>query len=342
MAYDILTEATLPEVLLHKAPDGSYMAAIDVLKQKIPLIQEGYWEPANDDTSHEFMRTVSEPQGAAIRIGEGAPWEKGSDVPVKEPLMMMGSNLKILTTVLEKAPDPIQYRRNEEQRTVRGMTKTFAKYVFGKGGYGNSATDPRSIMGLSNRPEYKALDTADSRGVKNVFSAGGSGSGTLASIWLAKHGPDGLSFLYPKTASMLLREKDMGISMVPDAKGNPLWYAITNWMWQFGIKTGDTGNVKRLCNWAASGVGSFFNNSSNPAAGEELLIDAINAFPGGDTEGVVIYAGQQMYSQFQKRLNSKGNLYFNVRDVWGTPRLAFDEIPIIRLDTIAADESTIS
>lgn len=341
MAYDILTEATLPEILLHEAPDGSYMAAIDVLKQSIPLIQEGYWERANDDTSHEFMRTVSEPQGTAIRLGEGAPWEKGSDAPVKEPLMMFGSNLKLLTDVLKKAPDPIQYRRNEEQRTVRGMTKTFAKYAFGKGGYGDSAADPKSIMGLTNRPEYKALDSADSRGLKNVFSAGGSGS-SLASIWLVKWGPDGLSFLYPKTASMLLNEEDKGISMVPDANGYPLWYAITHWDWQFGLKVGDPGNIKRVCNWAASGTGSFFNNSTNPAAGEELLIDAINDFPGGDTEGVVIYAGKQMYTQFQKRLNSKGNLYFNVGDVWGKPRLQFNDIPIVRLDTLTADESTVS
>ena len=327
MANDIMSEATLPEILLHKAPDGSYMSAIDVLKQPIPLIEEGYWEPANDDTSHEFMRTVSEPQGTAVRIGEGAPWEKGSDVPVKEPLMMMGSNLKILTDVLKKSPDPIQYRRDQERRTVRGMTKTFSKYTFGKGGYGDSAADPKSIMGLTNRPEYRALDTADSRGVKNVFSAGGSVGGALASIWLVKRGPDGLSFLYPKTASMLLNEEDKGISMVPDANGAPLWYAITHWDWQFGLKIGDPGNVKRLCNWTASGAGSFFNNTANAAAGEELLIDAINSFPGGDIDNVTIYVGQQMYGQFQKRLNSKGNLYFNTRDVWGKPRLAFDELP---------------
>ena len=335
MAYDILAEATLADVLRNKAPDGSYMSAIDVLSEKIPLIEEGYWVQGNDDSSHEFMRTTSEPVGSVIALGQGAGWEKSSEVPVKEQIMRLGSNLKLETKTLEKSPAPVRYRRDREKATVRGLTKTFAKVAFTKGGYGDMAADPLQVNGLGAR--YGKL------AAKSVVSMGGSGS-NLASIWVLKWGPDGLFFIHPKTAEKTLVEKNMtvgGPQMIADASGNPLWYEITNWEWQFGIGVGDSRNVKRLCNIAPSGNYSFFEDTDK-ALGEKKLIDLLESFPLGSNEGLVIYTGADMIAQMKKRLNDKSNLYFTTESVWGRPMLNFYGVPIIRMDTLTADESTIS
>jgi len=49
-----------------------------------------------------------------------------------------------------------------------------------------------------------------------------------------------------------------------------------------------------------------------------------------------------MMAQFRKRLNDKGNLYVTMDTVWGRPMLHFMGVPIIRVDTLTADETTIS
>ena len=84
MAFDIATEYTLPEVLRSKAPDGSHMVAIDVLSQPLPLMEEGYWVQANDETSHQFLRMTSEPVGSMVGYNEGAAFEAATTVPVTE------------------------------------------------------------------------------------------------------------------------------------------------------------------------------------------------------------------------------------------------------------------
>ena len=333
---DILKEATLPEVLRTKAPDGSYMSAIDVLSERIPLLEEGYWLQANDDSSHEFLRWTSEPVGSPVRLGEGAAWEKAAQVPVKEQLMNLGSNMKLDIKVLAKAPDPVRYRRDMEKVTVRGMTKTFAKTIFSKGGLGDMSTDVRSINGLGVRYGKIAANS--------VYSLGGNSAGSMGSIWIVKWGPDGLHFLYPKTASKALVEKNMTEAQpmcINDANGNPVYYEVTNWDWQFGLAIGDPRNVKRIGNIAASGDKSFWNDSTDKALGENALIDALEDMP-SDLSGCVIYAGKNIVAQMRKRLNSKSNLFFNVRDVWGRPMLAFDEVPIVRMDTLTNDEAVLS
>ena len=338
--YDIAKEATLPEILRTKAPDGSYMGAIDVLSAGMPLLEEGYWIQANDDTSHEFLRTTSEPNGAPVRYGEGGPWEMGTQVPVKEQLMRLETNLKIDTRILKKAPDPVRYRRDKEAQTVRGLVKTFHNIAFSKTmllqgvstQMGNAKVDPKQVDGLGVR--YGAL------AANSVVSLGGSGA-TLSSLWIVKNGPEGLFYLYPKSEGRAFSEEDNGEIPTYDANGNPFKVLWTNWSWEFGFGIGDPRNVKRLCNISTSGAGSFFDDTDKEK-GEKALIDLIEALPGGDTTGVTIYAGGPMIAQMRKRLNSKSNLYFNTQDVWGRKMLTFMEVPIVRLDVLGADESTIS
>jgi len=334
MAFALNTAYTLPEIMRTRAPDGSHMAAVDVLSEKMPLIEEGYWERANGDTTHEIVQMTSEPTGTLVRYNEGTPTSAATTKTVVENLARLEDRLQIDVRILEKAPDPVAYRMEREKAHFRGLVKTFHNIMFTKNGYGDMGTDLKGINGLGKR--YGAL------AANSVVTNGATTGATHSSIWMIKWGVNGAYNIYPKTMDRMMRQTDMKVQPAFDASGYRYEVVMTKFEWEFGLGIADPRAVKRLCNIAASGNNSFWEDGTNAAKGENNLIDLIETFPMGDTSGVVIYCGPTMMAQFRKRLNSKGNLYFNTEDVWGRPQLTFQGIPIVRVDTLTAGESQIS
>ena len=339
MAFAINQAYTLPEIMRSKAPDGSAMHVIDVLSQSVPMVEEGYWERANGDTTHEMLRAVTEPTGTLVRYNEGTPNSVATTVPISEPLCRIEDRLQIDTRILEKAPDPVGYRREREAMHSRGLIKTFHNVVFSKtsGGvvYGDRGADLKSIDGLGKR--YGAVAAG------SVKSLGGAVASSMGSIWIVKHGPNGVMFTYPKTMNRTLTVQDMREQPAYDASGNRYEVVMTKMAWEFGLAVADPRAVKRLCNITFNNSANDFGGVNNASAvGEEALIDLIEGLPMGDTSGTAIYVGASMMAAFRKRINSKSNLFFTMESVWGRNQLTFQGIPIIRVDALAADESTIS
>lgn len=339
MAFTIATAHTLPEALRHKAPDGSYMWAYDALaKNKYPMIEEMYWEQANDDLAHEFLRNVSKPTGTLVRMEEGAPYEISIDRAVREQICRIEGNMRVDVRALEKAASPSQFYREKEERFLQGMTKTVHETIFSKNGRGNMGLNPKDINGLGVR--YN--DAANMDNVTTMASYSGASITDSSSAWLIKHGVDGFFGIFPKNASRAIQVNEKGENKQTDANGYPFWAVETNFAWEFGIGVMDDDCVQRLAGIKASGDGSFFeiaSGNATTALGERKLIDMIENLPGGNTDQCAFYVGPQLMGQFRKRLNEKGNMFFTMETVWGRPMLHFMEIPIIRVDTLAALET---
>jgi hypothetical protein len=344
LGFDIATEYTLPEILRTKAPDGSHMSAIDTLSGKYPLIEEGYWLPANDDTSHEYLRTTQEPTGNLVRLNEGAAFEAAGTTPVREFLARMESNLRIDVRALQKAADPVKFRKEREAAHVRGMIKQFAKIIFSvrdaSAGpfFGDMDIDPKSINGLGKR--YGKI----SGGLGNVLSCAGASADVQSSIWLIKWGPDGVFFVHPKTVSNTIQVNDLREQVVYDSSGRPYRAVLTNFAFEFGMGVADHRAVQRYANiaTAAGATTGSFDNDTDKEKGEKALIDLIENLPSGDTTNCAFYAGPKVMAAMRKRLNSKANLYFNMQDVWGRKQLTFMDVPFLRLDALNAVEAIVS
>ena len=345
--FDIATEYTLPDVLRHKAPNGDYMPAIDVLSGKWPMMEEGYWVQANDNTSHEYVRMAYEPTGSLVRYNEGTAFESAATTVVREQLARLESMLRIDTRILKKAPDPVKYRRDMEAAHLRGMIKQWTKIVFGvrdtSSGpyYGDSGLDQKSIDGLENR--YKNLTTSASL-VDNVRSLGGSTSDVQSSIWLIKWGPNGLFFAYPADVGNTLTSRDLKEQVVYDTNTVPRPYTavLTNFAFEFGIGVGDERAVQRLANVATAQTVGSFGRDTDVTQGENAMIDMIERLPGGDPSGCVFYVGPPVMADVRKRLNSKSNMYFTTESVWGRPQITFMGVPVVRCDALQPNEKVVS
>lgn len=344
MAFTIDTAHTLPEALRHKAPNGDYMWAYDALaKNKYPMIEEMYWEQANDDSAHEFLRNMSKPTGTLVRLEEGAPFEVSIDRAVREQICRIEGNMRMDIRALQKSPSPSQFYREKEERYLQGMVKTVHETIFAKNSRGNQGLNPKDINGLGTR--YNTAVLTSDTGTSNVRSMAAFSGGALSnrsSAWLIKHGPDGLFGIYPKTSSRTIEVNELGEQVVYDPAGNPFRAVMTNFAWEFGLGVMDDACVQRLAGIAGSGDGSFFeitSGNATTAMGERALIDMIERMPGGNTDGAAFYVGPQLMGQFRKRLNEKGNMFFTMETVWGRPMLHFMEVPIIRVDTLSALEA---
>lgn len=336
MSFTINEAYTLPDVLRTRAPNGKHMSAVDVLSGSYPLVEEMYHVEGNDVTSHEFLRTLSEPSGSLVRLNEGAAFSAANVIPVREQLARLEANAQVDERVLEKAPDPIRYRREREAMHFRGLIKQYHNIVF----KGNSGSDEKSIDGLETR--YNAVDATAGSVTGNVQSNGATTGTANSSIWLVKHGPNEFFGIYPYGSAAGIKEEDWGRETAYDANGYPFKVYRTHWSWEFGIGVADERCVQRLCNIAPSGNHSFFEDGTTVQKGERALIDMIERLPGGNIDNCALYCGPQIMAQVRKRLNDKSNLYFTVEDVWGRKMLAFMGIPLIRVDTLTATESVVT
>jgi hypothetical protein len=309
------------------------------------MIEEGFWAQANDDTSHEFARMAHEPTGALVRLNEGTPFEAAGTTVVREQMARLESMLRMDVRVLEKSPDPVRYRRDMEAAHVRGMIKQWHKIVFASRdaaagtAYGDMDADPKSINGLRKR---LAKLTSATSPFDNVRSLGGSTANEQSSIYLVKHGPEGLFFFYPRTASRTLQVNDLREQIVYDASSNPYRAVMTQFAWEFGMGIADPRSVQRLANIATAQTAGSFGDDTDKEQGEKALIDMIERLPGGDTTNCAFYAGPEMMAAMRKRLNSKANMFFTEETVWGRPMLAFMGVPFIRVDNLKANEAVVS
>ena len=335
--FDISTVPTLADVINHNSPAGGVKDIQDVLEyRKRPLVEEGYWVRASDNTSHEMLINSTRPDATAVRYNMGAPFVNPTQTPKKEQLMRLETNFKIDVRILEKSNDPVKYFRQKKKQAFEGMIDTFAKIALSQGGLGDSSTNELHIDGLIKR--RSALG-------ENCKGLGATGSGTLGSILVVKWGEEGVFFLHPKDGARTITEKDVTAGgkeiTVYDASGNPYQVLMTNWAWEFGIGVADETCLQRVCNIAATGANSFFDDSTSPFKGEDALSDALSRLPGGNTDNTAIYVGPTMYSQMMKRVR-RGTSPITLSDMWGRQMLSFYGVPVLRDDFYAFTESTIS
>lgn len=337
---DLSKVYTLPEILRATAPDGSYMPFIDILSGRYPMLEEAVWEQANDNSSHEFLQLASEPTGAPVRYNEGGPLEAVVTTPLREELMRIETNMQVDTRILRKSPNPAQYVRDRQAQYVKGLIKTMHKHAFSVGetagamNYGNKDADPKAINGLRKR--YNSLSL-----VGNISNLGGATANAQSSMWLIKWGKQGVFFIHPNNAEQTITVDYKGEVPKYDASGNPYSVEWWNFAFEMGLGVADDRCVQRLCNINASGNGSFYEDAV-ATKGERLLIDMIERLPGGETDGCVLYAGPSVMPQIRKRINEKSNMYFNEQTIWGRKMLAFQDIPIVRVDALNALEPIVT
>lgn len=323
------TGAQLTLVELAKRTNNMNLLTIaEVLSRKNAILNDMFWVEANQLTSHKITQRQSLPSGTWRKINKGVAAEASQTKQIVEPIGMLESYSKVDAALVRLAPNPQQFRSDEDMAFVEGLGQTMATALF----YGDLDANPEQFDGLSSR--YGAL--ADSP----VFGAGGAGS-DLASVWVIKWGEaaDGTHAIYPRNSrTMGIQVTDLGEDTVQDADGNEYQAFRTHFLWNAGLCIRDDRSIARIANIESAGTTNNFLDTSNLT--EDILIAALNQFV--DLGNTVIYANRTMKTQMDIRAKDKTNVNYFIDSVFGMPTVHFQGIPIRLCEALLITEDAVA
>ena len=314
-------QLTLVE-LAKRTNNKELLTIAEVLNEDNELLQDAVWVEANDITSHVYTRRTSLPTGSWRKINEGVTEESSSTNQVREPIGILEAFSKVDCVLVDNAPNPQQFRSSEDMSFVEGLGQNLVEKYF----YGNLATDPEQINGLSIRAAYNATTDA------NVWDAGGTG-GDTTSVWIIQHGANRVHMVYPRgSKSMGITRTDLGKQIAYDTSYNPFMAYWSNFVANIGIVIRDDRNIQRIVNIEDGGTTNIFD--------EDLLIKALNHMPARGA-GAVIYMNETIMSQMDIRAKDKTNVNWQPGEAFGAPVTLFKGHPVKKVDQLVITETAI-
>lgn len=308
--------------LAKRTNNGNLLLIAEVLTEKNAMLKDAMWVQANQLTSHKITRRQSLPSGTWRQLNGGVPTEVSHTVQVVEPIGMLESYSKVDVVLANLAPNPSQFRSDEDMAFVEGMSQTLTDALV----YGAITSNPDSFDGFATR--YNLLADA------NVYDGGGATN--LTSIYVVKWGErgDGCHVIYPRASqSMGINVDDLGEDTVEDASGNEYQAFRTHFQVFSGLCVRDDrafariANVDSAADWETSGV-------------DDIIIEALNNF--WDLGNTAIYVNRAIMTQMDIQAKDKTNVYYQPGEVWGHPTTMFRGIPVRLTDAIINAEAAVA
>lgn len=292
--------------------------------QKNAMFKDAPWDQANSYFADKSVKWDELPGVTHRLIGNGIDRTAGVTKPIEEKITLIESMSVTDKKLAEVANDKAKFRNGECDMHLEAIARQGAADVI----YGDTSTDPANIDGLHTRYQDTSLD--------NVWSAGGSGSEELTSLWLIEWDvQSGVCFIYPKDSMAGISHEDLGDGLFPGLNGKDMMGYGDYFQLHFGLRIKLDEAVQRVCNIETSGTSNTLDYLD--------IIDAKNQLPNlGEDGNAVIYVNRTLKSQFDKEAIDKNNAFYTSKDLWGAPVTMFQNMQVRLMEAILDTESTIS
>lgn len=321
---------TLGELTRMTNPDGTLATVAPLLMEKNPILQHIRWAGCNDGAGHITTVETSLPEAYLRTYNEVVPDSKGANVQVRDTTALIEQWSRADADLAALSGDIPGFRARQLAKHVAAASNEAARLLF----YGNALINRKECTGISIR--FSDVGAGNSR---NLIDAGGTG-GDNTSIWLIKHGPDGLLGITPRGASAGLSTRDFGLQAAENhggATGNIAVYK-EQLKWHMGYTVPDRRNIARVASIDISDLRSA--SGTNPDL-IELMIEAVHALE--STDGISIYANRTIMAHLdkQRRLDVKAGGMLGYVDVDGKNVPAFRGHPMYTCDAIINTEAAV-
>lgn len=306
--------------------NGVILPIAEVLSKDNEILADIPFAEANEIFGHRLNRRGSKPTGSYRKLNSGVATEKSNTVPDYEGIAFLEAWSQLDAALVEGAPDPVAYRRTEDEAFIEGMRDTFASTLI----YGSTNTTPEKMDGLAQR--ITTLSSTSVNGVANVIGASGTGS-DVTSIWIVQWGPRRVYMAYPKGSMAGLDFEDFGKQPITDSDGNLYTAYRSHFMWKSGLVVEDDRCIQRIANIESAGSSNIFD--------EDDLITALNRLPFGG-RGAVIYANRTIKTQMDINAKDKSNVNYTSGEIFGMPVTNFRGVPVRQVDAILDTETALS
>ena len=321
-------------------PDGSVAAVVEILNQTNEVLQDIVFKEGNLETGERTTIRSGIPEGTWRRLYGGVQPTKTRRVQVDEHCGMLEAYNEVDKALADLNGNTNAFRLSEAVGQIEGMNQQMSRQLFH-----GSKLDPERFEGLSSR--YSSLSAANG---DNIIDAGGTGADNR-SIWLIVWGPMTCMGIIPKGSQAGLQVNDKGQVTIEDVdgRGGRMEAYRMHFKWDVGLCVKDWRYVVRIANIDISDLKA---NNASAANLPERMFQAVDLIPnismGMGGEGMMagtmaFYMSRDVRTALRQQLaRTLGNSTLEVKDVGGVRTTMWQDIPLRRVDSLAADEARIT
>lgn len=320
-------------------PDGKIAAVVEVMNHYNEILDDITFIEGNLATGHKVTLRASLPTPSWRLLNEGVTRTKSTTKQITETCGMLEAYSEIDKDLAMLNGNTAAFRFSEDLAHIEAMNQEFAYTLI----YGDTSVDPEKFVGLA--PRYFA--TSGQTTSDNVINGGGEGSDNT-SIWLVGWSPNTVSGIFPKGSKAGLQVNDLGEQTVYDSNLKPFQAYRTHFQWKCGIQVKDWRYVVRICNIDISDLETAGDASDTSANLLKYMSQALDKIPSNGAVRRVFYCNNRVRAMLRVKLFNKSNTYITLSD-WQSPisgfnrpTLAFQGVPIRRIDEIAVNEDLVS
>jgi len=321
---------TLLDVTNAMDPDGAISVVAEVLNETNEILDDMVWIEGNLPTGHQTTVRTGLPQATWRKLYQGVQPGKSTRVKVTESTAMLEAYAEIDKALADLNGNAAAFRAQEDRAYIEGMSQQMADGLF----LNNETTHPERFTGLNARFNDLSAENAD-----NIISGGGSGSDN-ASIWLIGWGPNSCHGIYPKGSKAGLSQTDKGQVTKENSDGSMYEVYRTHYKWDCGIALRDWRYVVRIANIDRSALTADASSGANLP---DLMFEATERVPSLSGARFAFYMDRTVRTKLRQQVAAGvANSTLTTDMVGGKRIMAFDEIPVKRVDALFTDEATVS
>lgn len=312
-------------------PNGSTAQIAEMLNLTNEMLDDIPWVEGNLPTGHQTTARTGLPHGTWRKLYGGVQPTKSRTAQVTESCGMLESYAEVDKKLAELNGNTAAFRLSEDKPHIEGMSQDLQTALI----YGNEATAPEQITGLS--PRYN--DQAAGNGENLLFSTTKTtvpDSTDNSSIWLVGWSPETIFGIFPKGSKAGITMEDKGQVTIEniDGSGGRMEAYRTHYALDCGLCVRDWRYAVRI----------FFdaeNLTMDHATGPnlpELMIQAAELLPSLTNCRPVYYMNRntRTFLRGQIKKDAAYNLTFDT--VAGKRVVMYNEIPVKRVDAILNTE----
>lgn len=320
-------------------PDGKIATVAETLNHYNEILDDITFVEGNLPTGHKVTVRASLPTPTWRLLNQGVTRTKSTSNQITETCGMLEAYSEVDKDLAELNGNTSAFRYTEDLAHIEAMNQTFASTLI----YGDTSVDPEKFVGLA--PRYYATSGATTS--TNVISGGGAGSDNT-SMWLVGWSPATITGIFPKGSKAGLTVEDLGLQTVYDADLKPFQAYRSHFQWKCGIAVKDWRYVVRIPNLDISDLETAGDASDTSSNLLKFMSQALDKLPPNGTVKPVFYCNNRVRAMIRVKLFNKSNTYITLEN-WQSPiaglnrpTLAFQGVPIRRIDEITVTEAVVS
>lgn len=309
--------------------NGKIDKIVELLEMTNEVLMHMIWLEANDGTGHKTTVRSGIPSGTWRKLNYGVQPAKSTTVQVKDSTGMLEAYSEIDKSLADLNGNTSEFRLSEDIAFLEGMNQDFCKTLI----YGDTTVHPERFMGLAPR-----FNDSTAENGKNIIKAGGADNDNT-SIYLVVFGPNTVHGIYPKGSKAGLNHRDLGEETLFDAQGGRYQGYRTHYKWDCGLVLRDWRYVVRIANIKTA---SLTKDAQTGADLVDLMVQAIELVPNIAMGKPVFLANRLITSFLRRQIKNSNNVHISMDEVAGKKVLAFDGIPVARMETILNSEGPVA